>query len=254
MKFISARVLAVAAIAAALTPALQAAEVKAAFATDKPPFSFKDASGANVGIEVDVIRTALDRMGNTTKAQIVPNVRLPAAIKAGEVDIAAAVQGKDGDGAFFSDTFVEYVNVAISKKSKNIDVKTPADLDKYSFVIWQEGWRDLGPQFEATYKPDAGGKFRPNYKQANNQAAQSEMFWGDRVDLIVVDKTIFEYYRKQLAATFKTSDEVVYHDVFKSRTGFPAMFKDAALRDKFNKTLSTMRSDGSYEAILKKYK
>jgi polar amino acid transport system substrate-binding protein len=224
------------------------------FVTDKPPFSFEDTNGIHTGIEIDVMRFALTAMGLTMERSQLPNSRTNWAAKSGAVDITVSVQGEDGEGIYFSDPAFEYHNIVVSRKAAKIRVDSLADLQAHSFVIWQDGWRHLGPKFEATYKPDANGHFPANYNQAKSQDAQSRMFWGKRTELIVVDKSIFEYYRRTLRKEFNTAVDLNYHDIFKTPTFFSVAFRDSKLRDRFNKVLKQMRADGTYQVILNRYK
>lgn len=180
--------------------------------------------------------------------------RLLVAVRSGQVDVAVSVHGKDEAGLHYSDGMVDYINYAITRKEDRIRLTGEGDLDQYRFVIWQRGWADLGPAFEARYKPDDNGQFRPNYFQSSTQDAQSRVFWARRVDVIVVDRHVFEWYRRQLAASMKVDDEVEYHDIFKSTAVFAAAFADRDTRDRFNGTLKVMRADGSYQDILNRYK
>jgi polar amino acid transport system substrate-binding protein len=231
-----------------------AAEITAAFGIDKPPFSFRDDNGVDTGIEVDIVRAALKEAGHTLRVRIVPNARLPLLVKAGDADLAATVMGEDGGGLYFSDPYIVFENYAISKRARNVVVNSIADLGKYSFVIWQNGWRDLGPEFETAYRPDAQSRMRPNYNETNSQALQNKMFWADRVDLIIVDRTIFGWYRRELTSWIKTDDSLVFHDIFKTVTRFPVAFHDKKLRDQFNAGLKKIRADGTYQKIYDKYK
>jgi len=233
--------------------AANAQELKVAFATARPPFSYVDEAGQSVGIEIDLMRTLLDRMGLQMKVVLYPNTRLVRSALRSEVDAAATVQGADDHGIYFSDHYVWFCNVAISKASSGIQLNSVNDLDRHTFIIWQDGWRHLGAQFEEKYRPDAHGTFRSNYKEAYDQAQQSEMFWRGRTELIVVDRSIFAYYRMALAANFDTKQAVTIHDIFKTRTGFSVAFKNRALRDRFNVELGMLLKRPEYKAIQQKY-
>ncbi|MFZ6747936.1 substrate-binding periplasmic protein [Undibacterium sp. Ren11W] len=230
-----------------------ASEIKVAFVTNREPYCFK-INDVDSGIEVDLIRAALAPFGHSIKPLIVPKARLALILKAGEVDISATLQGKDGDGLYFSDPYIQFQNYAISKKKAGIELSTLSDVDKYSFIIWQGGWKNLGPAFEASYKPDSNGRFRANYNESHSQLNQSKMFWFDRAQLIIVDKKIFEHFRKQLRNDYKTDEEVVFHDVMKVETSYPAAFRNKELRDQFNAGLKKIRADGSYQAIIDAYR
>lgn len=230
-----------------------AAEIRVAFTGDRAPYSFKN-NGVDSGIEVDIIRAALKSCGHTIKPVIAPKARLAIILKDGKADVSATIQGVDGDGLFFSDPYISFRNFAISKKIRGVELSHLSDVDKYSFIIWQGGWKNLGPLFEFYYHPDNAGKFPSNYHEVYSQLNQSKMFWAGRADLIIVDKAIFEHLRKQLRNEFDTAEPVVFHDILKSQTSYPAAFRSKELRDQFNLALKKMQSDGSYQAILDAYK
>ena len=228
-------------------------ELVAVYQGSRPPFSFRDARGKAGGIEADVVTEALRRAGRAVTFRETPNVRLLPFREGDGVDLAVSVRGSDGGGVYFSDEFVTFHNVAISRRDRHIALGSIADLDRYSFAIWQNGWRDLGPAFEARYRPGADGRFPHNYFQPSNQQAQNKMFWLGRVDVIVVDKQVFEWYRKQFSAEFNTQVALDYHAIFDAATGFKVGFRDRDLRDAFNRALIAMRKDQSYARILARY-
>ncbi|WP_166884332.1 transporter substrate-binding domain-containing protein [Massilia sp. CCM 8734] len=241
------------AVLLSLAAPARAADLLALKQGNRPPFSFLDAQGNAVGIEVDLVAEALRRAGRRVAFHEAPNVRLLPFIEGEGVDLAVSVRGSDADGVYFSDEFIRYENVAISRRDKRIALKAIADLDRYTFAIWQNGWRDLGQVFEARYRPRANGLFPRNYFQPANQKAQNRMFWVGRVDVIIVDKKVFEWYRKQYSAEFNTQVELDYHAIFDATTGFKVAFRRPELRDAFNRALNAMRRDRSYDEIVARY-
>jgi polar amino acid transport system substrate-binding protein len=237
----------------AVLSSVNATELTVAFVTDRAPYCFK-INDIDSGIEIDLIRAALKPYGYTVKPIIVPKVRLSLTLKTNEADIAATIQGKDGNGLFFSDDYIQFHNHAISKKKKNIKVNTLADLDKYTFIIWQGGWKNLGAEFETTYKPDANDRFRANYAEAHSQISQARMFWVDRAELVIMDKKIFEHFKKLLRSEYNTDEEIVFDDFSKKQTNYPAAFRNQEIRNQFNEGLKKIRSDGSYQSIIDSYK
>ncbi|GAB2861099.1 hypothetical protein GCM10027277_32190 [Pseudoduganella ginsengisoli] len=231
-----------------------AADLTVGFNTDRPPYVYLDAAGNVAGIEVDMARALLARLGYGMKSEVMSKSRMLPALKGGQADIVMSVHGTDEPGVYYSDGVVEYVNIAVSRKADRIRLATDTDLDQYRFIIWQNGWADLGPAFAARYRPDAQGRFRDNYFQSSTQDAQARVFWARRVDVIVVDRYVFNWYRRQLAATMKTDDEVEYHDIFPNTTVFAAAFADRDVRDRFNAALKAMRADGGYQDIVNRYR
>lgn len=230
-----------------------AAELKIAFATDRPPYCFhKD--NLDQGIEIDLLRQIMAQAGHTIKIITIPKIRLIKTVKDKEVDAAATVQDNKDTQLYFSDPYLEFQNLVISKSSRAIELHSLQDLKQFSFIIWQGGWKNLGAEFEATYRPDTNGIFPKNYNQAFNQLSQNKMFWADRVQLIIIDKTIFEHNKRQLASEFDTSVPLTYHDLIKTKTAYSVVFNDANLRQQFNEGLKKIRSNNTYQKIIDSYK
>lgn len=232
---------------------VNASELRLALVTDRPPYCFK-VNEVDSGIEIDLIRAALKPYGHTVKPINVPKVRLALTLKANDADIAATIQGVDGDGLFFSDEYIQFHNHAVSKKKRDIKINTVTDIDKYTFIIWQGGWKNLGTEFEASYKPDAMGRFRANYTEAHSQINQARMFWADRAELVIMDKKIFEHFKKLLSSEYNTEEEIVFHDFSKKQTNYSVAFRSQELRNQFNEGLKKIRANGSYQDILDSYK
>lgn len=230
-----------------------AAELKIAFATDRPPYCFRQ-NNLDQGIEIDLLRQIMGQYGHTIKVITIPKVRLIKAVKEKEVDAAATVQDDREPSLYFSDPYLEFQNVVISKSKQAIELKSLQDLSRFSFIIWQDGWKNLGPEFEAKYRPDASGGFPKNYHQAFNQLSQNKMFWADRVQLIIIDKTIFQHHQRLLAKEFNTSEALTYHDLIKSKTSYAVVFQRAEWRQQFNEGLKKIRANGSYQKIIDSYK
>ncbi|MBC3872339.1 substrate-binding periplasmic protein [Undibacterium flavidum] len=230
-----------------------ALELSIAFASDRPPYCFRK-DNLDQGIEIELLRLIMAQAGHTIKIVTIPKIRLIKAVRDKEVDAAATVQDNKDSNLYFSDPYLEFQNVAISKSLHKIQLNNLPDLKNYSFIIWQDGWRNLGPEFEATYRPDANGIFPKNYNQAFNQLSQNKMFWADRVQIIIIDKTIFEHNKRQLATEFDTSVALTYHDVIKTKTPYSVAFNDANLRQQFNEGLKRIRTSATYQKIIDSYK
>lgn len=232
-----------------LAPVIQAKELLIAFGKDKPPFVY---GTERRGLEIDIVRAALKYKGYTIQVTHAPNRRLQMAIKAMGVDGSATVRAAP-DGTYYSDNYIAFENYAITKKKDGLAIRSVADLRDKSVVAWQNAYRDLGPEFEATFNPEAQLAHKRHYSELASQQDQNKMFWSGHAQVIVVDKTIFQWYRKTLAPHVNTSDEVAYHDIFPSRTFFQVAFKDQKVRDDFNEGLRYLRSSGAYQQLVDKY-
>lgn len=78
------------------------------------------------------------------------------------------------------------------------------------------------------------------------------MFWLDRIDIIIIDKLIFNWCRTQLPE-LDTRSEVTVHSLFSGSSDYPVLFSSSRLRDQFDVGLKRLRHSGQYENIINKY-
>jgi polar amino acid transport system substrate-binding protein len=225
-----------------------------AFGQDKPPFVFGQEKR---GIEIDIVREALKIKGYTFAIEHMPNNRLQIALLGAKsnVDGVAGVRKKE-DGTYYSDDFITFENFAITKKETGIVIKNISDLKGLTIVAWQAAYKDLGKEFENLFSPMPpynSPYFNKQYRELASQENQNKMFWAGRADVIVVDKTIFEFYRKTLSNQFDTSKEVVYYGIFPELTHFQVAFKDKQTRDDFNEGLKYIKEKGIYQKLIDNY-
>lgn len=79
------------------------------------------------------------------------------------------------------------------------------------------------------------------------------MFWFGRVDVIIVDRRVFGWYRQRFASEFNTAIALDVHPIFDATTRFRVAFRDRDLRDAFNRALRSMRKDHTYARIVARY-
>jgi len=224
-------------------------ELVIAHGLDKPPFVF---GTERRGLEIDIMREALAHKGHTMRVVHVPNKRLQMAIRTAGVDGAATVR-EAPDGNHYSDDFITFENYAITRRSAGFLLDSVDDLKGHTIVAWQNAYRDLGPQFEEAFNPNVKEPYLKAYMELASQRNQNQMFWHGRAQVIIVDKTIFLWYRKELAQEIDTSAEVVFHKIFPRRTHFQVAFKDRQIRDDFNEGLRRLRDTGRYQQLVDAY-
>ena len=230
----------------------EAEDLRVAFGQARPPFVHEE-GGAWKGFEIDIVREALAHRGHTIKSKRhVSNARLAREVATGGKDVAVSVQ-KTGDGTAYSEVFVEYRNYAISRSRDSLTIESIQDLPKYRPVAWQNAYLALGPSYAALFGPEAKGSHLRGYREFADQKAQSAYFWKGRANLILVDKTIFEWFRSQLAGDYETSVDVTYHAIFGEGTPFYVAFRSEKIRDDFNAGLAHLRSSGRYDELVAAY-
>lgn len=219
------------------------------FGKNKAPFVIKE---AGEGLEIDIFREALAFNGHSLSIVHVDNKGLLPALISGRVDGIATA--RDTQKRFCEvDKFIEFDNVAISLKERNLKIHTVKDLKAYTLVAWEKAYLDLGPEFNLLFKPDAQALLPEGYFENRNQEAQNAMFWAGRVDLIVVDKTIFSWYQKQLSSQYPTDKPLSYHKIFGEKTYFPALFNDEVLCEDFRAGLKQLKKQKRYQQLFEKY-
>lgn len=223
--------------------------LKIAFGEKRPPFVYEE-NNKWKGFEIDIVREALKYKGHTLSNEVhFSNKRLERALEFG-CDGAASVQ-EIGDGMFYSDDFISYKNYAISKKKDSIKIEKIEDLTKYSTVAWQNAYINLGEEYTKYFGPES--KDLKKYREFVNQSNQNKFFWLGRAQVIIVDKSIFQWYQKELAEKYYTNMEIVYHNIFPEETIYLVKFKSKKIRDDFNIGLKYLKETGKYRELIDAY-
>lgn len=223
----------------------QAAEVRVAFGHSVAPFA--DAQDGT-GVEVDIIRAALQAVGHTVRPVFMPSARKMLALRNGEVEAAATLSPQDGPDACFSDVYIHYQDFAITPKGRNPKGLRLTDLAELRVVAYQLATHHLGPEYAATVK------INPRYMEQADQLSQLRMLFGGQADVIVAERHIFEHQLKRLAESrFKERPfPVDFMPLFKP-VAYRVAFKDLALCEQFNAGLSRIRREGVLERISAAY-
>ncbi|MFM5818396.1 substrate-binding periplasmic protein [Aeromonas sanarellii] len=221
-----------------------ATELKIVVSQYTPPYVFEDGSG----ILLDIVRTALAEGGYQVKPIYVPIERGFRMFADRQVDGTTIIQESSGLQAEYSDYFMQYHNRAFVLKSSQQVIHRIADLGGKSVIAFQYAERYLGEEFARAV---AGN---PRYKELAQQQSQVHMLLLGRIDVAIMDESIFRYYHQKLIAErqVEPGQEVISYDIFPP-TRFKAAFTDPAVRDGFDKAIALMRKDGRYEAIYRKY-
>jgi polar amino acid transport system substrate-binding protein len=199
----------------------------------------------NCGIEMDIVREALEMKGYRIKTKYVPFARRIREIAEGEVDGVLTVNENSELDVFLSDEHIACENVAVSLKKNNFKIEKIGDLKGKSILTFQNARKYLGEEFVAA--ADAS----PDYREISKQELQINLLYGHRVDVIVLDKNIFYYHRKRNKMVDITQPIDMWH-VF-GKLPFRVGFVDKKVRDDFNDGLKQLRSSGRYDEIINKY-
>lgn len=199
----------------------------------------------NCGIETDIVREALELKGYRIKTKYVPFARRIREILEGEVDGVLTVNENSDIDVFFSDQHIACENVAISLRKNNFKIEKIGDLKDKGILTFQDAKKYLGNEFLAAAEAS------PDYREISKQQLQINLLYGDRVDVIVLDKNIFYHHRNRNQMVDTTQGIDIWY-IF-PKVPFRVGFVDKKVRDDFNDGLKQLRSSGRYDEIIKKY-
>lgn len=221
-----------------------ARDLKIIFSQYTPPYVFENGSG----IVVDIVRAALEPAGYHVVPVYVPIGRGFEMFAQKLVDGTAIIRENSGLKANYSDVFMQYHNRAFGLKSRHLNVNGLDDLKGKNIIAYQNAHKYQGEDFGRAMAN------HPNYKEMASQETQTLMLMLGRIDLAVMDESIFRFYQEKLIAEGKVSrsDEVESFQIFPP-TPYQTAFIDAKVRDDFNRGLAAIRSNGRYDAIYRHY-
>ncbi|MDF2180265.1 ABC transporter substrate-binding protein [Aliiglaciecola sp. CAU 1673] len=221
----------------------QAKEIDVAFGWSKPPYVIEKEER---GFELELVRNVLKRLDLDMNPVFVPFGRSHYLLKMGKVEAAVTLkESMDVGEAHLSDIYINYHNVAISLKGRDIVINAVNDLFPHSVVAFQNASVVLGDEFSQISE---GARF---YLEMPDQSKQVEMLLRAKTDVVVMDVNIFNYLSRHLTGR-PFMDNVVVHEIFPA-TRYRVGFVDAQVRDAFNRELAAYRESPEYQALVDKY-
>ena len=136
----------VAGLGAASVHADDTRELRIGFSNDMPP-NVIESTGR--GLDVDLVLAACRRGGLRVRPFMAPMERLHFSLRMQEADGIATTNARTGLFAYYSDPYIEYHNWAVALASRNLAIRSVADLGHYSVSTFQQARHLLGPEFSA---------------------------------------------------------------------------------------------------------
>ncbi len=225
-------------------------ELRIAFSYDIPPFIIDNGTK---GMEVEIVQKAMEHTGHSFSVLQAPYKRLQVAVSEMAIDGSAAVRKITEDGTYYSQNFIDFKNVAITKKNARLTLDTLSDLKGKSILAWQNAHIDLGNEFEKLFSPSVKEEYMLKYHEVPIQKNQVDMFLRGRAEVLIIDESIFKWVTRQLTPQLDLEDAFIYQDIFPEKVSFQVNFKEKSVRDDFNAGLQHIRENGTYQAIFDKY-
>jgi ABC-type amino acid transport substrate-binding protein len=135
---------------------------------------------------------------------------------------------------------------AISLAAKALELDDVEDLKDLNVIGYLGASRQLGSDFAETVRSNS------RYREIHNHRAQVQMLLKERVQVIVVDRLLAEWYLGYLADESGRHVDVKFHDLFEP---VPLHFacRNQELVEVYNAGLEEIRSSGKLEAIRARY-
>lgn len=163
-----------------------------------------------------------------------------------EVDVVMTTnQSVFSDISKLSEEYVTYQNVAISLKDNNLTINTINDLANYTVASFQAADKVLGKAFA-----DAVAK-TPLYMEIADQSQQPKLLLKNRVDVLIMDINIFNYFARELGIK-DIKSRFTFHQIF-PKTHYRIAFKDKLLVQPFNDVLAQFKLTEEYSQLKKSY-
>ncbi|WP_158597944.1 substrate-binding periplasmic protein [Noviherbaspirillum saxi] len=224
-------------------PATPLIDLQIGVGLTKPPYILGPGAG---GMEYEIADKALEAAGYRMVAQHLPPARALALLRVRRLDGMLSVAEGIGGENYFSEPYLHYQNAAISLRSRGIRLRGMDDLRLYSVAAFQNASLILGDEFRSAIAR------HPDYKEYPQQLTQNKLLFTGRVDVVIGDRLIFRYLSRQLESPINVQQALTYHPLFPPSPRMAA-FRDPVVRNAFNAGLKTIRHNGTYGAILKKY-
>lgn len=226
--------------------------VTIAFGMDREPYLFP--KGTEQGLEIDIVKNALKIKGYQVRVKQFPQLALKTILNDNkEIEGAAGAQLDSTSGVFYSDVYINYEHYVISRREDHLSIDTLDDLKGKKIAIFSDGYNQLGKPFFSLFNPSVRAGHTPEFYEINNQRVQLNMFLNRDVDVIIIDKTVFNWYKKLRGQGLLSDDDFVFHDILPQVTGYNVAFRDRFLRDQFNAGLHQLIQSGRYQQMINYY-
>ena len=224
---------------------LQAAPLRIGVSFSIPPYVLQE---ENRGIELDILRATLPDV------QIVylPLARTWQGLSTGELDGTINVHPGLIPGVYYSARVLTFHNRFFTQAAQipSGSLHALSDLAGLKVAAFQYAHRILGEEYAANVASI------PGYTETPKQILQVRQLVMGRVDAIVMEQRVFEYYlnqvRQEQPANAAPLPALAMHDLLPP-TIYHFAFRDPAVRDSFDQQLTRLRANGQFAAILARY-
>lgn len=206
-----------------------------------PPYVIKE---HNSGFEIELLEKVLRKDGHYIQSlYYASNKRITKLLKNNSVDMALNIS-PNLKGIFYSDVFVNFDNVAITLKNRDINIKGIEDLYFKRVIAFQNAHKFLGKEYKEYTKENA------LYNETIHQLSQVKHLIERRVDVVISDRNIFKYYFRN--NNFNQHTQFNFFDIFDNSPRYIG-FKNENIQKEFNQSFRSFKQSKAYQELLFKY-
>lgn len=251
MKRLATILLAIAAVLTVITGCSKSEEAKDTKDTltigidDKfAPMGFRDEKNNIVGFDIDYAKAAADKMGVQVKFQPIDWTTKETELSSGRIDLiwnGYTITDERKQKVLFTKPYLKNAQVVVTKADSKI-----TKLDDLSGKV--VGLQSLSSAVDALNSNPIKSKIKTITEFSDNVLALSDLKSG-RVDAVVIDEVVIDYYMAKEKEAFKVLDESLAPEEY----GVGVKKGNEELLNKLQKALDEMNEDGTAAEISKKW-
>ncbi|MCJ8326333.1 MAG: transporter substrate-binding domain-containing protein [Campylobacterales bacterium] len=160
-------------------------------------------------------------------------------------DIAVSMK-KNDDEFYYSNDYINFSNVFITRVKDNITINSLDDLKGKKIIAFEKAYKYSGKDFYNMFSQNI-----KNYKEISDTKKAVQEFLNNKADIIFIDINIFKWHLKYLSD--KSILTYKFDFLKDSNNTFQVAFKDENLKNVFNENLAKIKNTGKYQKIINSY-
>ncbi|WP_042454482.1 amino acid ABC transporter substrate-binding protein [Neobacillus dielmonensis] len=208
------------------------------------PMGFRDENNKIVGFDIDLAKAAAKKMGMTAKIQPIEWKTKESELSSGRIDLiwnGYTITDERKKKVLFTKPYLKNAQVVVTKKDS--DVTKLADLE--GKVV---GLQAQSSAADALNANPIKSKVKEVTEFGDNVMALNDLKSG-RLDAVVIDEVVIDYYMTKQKDTFKVLDESLAPEEY----GVGVKKGNEELLNKLQKALDEMNEDGTAADISNKW-
>lgn len=202
---------------------------------DKPPYiAVKQQSG----FELELLKTVSQQLGRCAKFLHVPNGRLLELYQQGQGDLVS-LQRSVPDGLYATAPYIRYENVLIIRKDALRTIRRLTDLAGLRLMAFQNASQFLSDDYRRMLPLLA------SYLEVVEQHQLPSMLLKNRVDALVMDRNIFDYYYRQTAPNDSSLQQLHWFGV----NSYHLLGRNQALVQQFSQALVQFQQTAAFHQL-----